>query len=75
MSSVYVYDEVGEQWQSAAPLPQPLSDHRCIVLNCQGLVCGGLTDNVMLCVRFFQDKELPAERVETVLLIRWSLLD
>ena len=42
---MYVYDEASGQWQSAAPLPQSLSSHRCTVMKCQGLVCGGVSGN------------------------------
>ena len=51
VSSVYVYDEAAKQWQSAPPLPQALSPSSCTVLNCQGLVCGGLTASNVFSVR------------------------
>ena len=50
---VYVYDEDSQQWQSAVSLPQALQGHRCVVLNCQGLVCGGFTANGVLSLRPF----------------------
>ena len=53
VNRVYVYDEASAQWQSATPLPQPLYWHKCAVLNCQGLVCGGATVNYVLSVRSF----------------------
>ena len=57
-----MYDEASEQWQSAAPLPQPLGDHRCTVLNCQGLVCGGITANYdVLSVCLFRHQEFLQE--------------
>ena len=54
VSNVYVYDETSERWQSAPSLPQPLYEHRCAVLNCQGLVCGDGTVNGVLSIRPFQ---------------------
>ena len=47
VSDVYVYDETSGQWQPTTPLPQPLVDHKCVVLNCQGLVCGGFTADIV----------------------------
>ena len=69
VSSVYVYDEASEQWHSAPPLPQALFLHRCTVLNCQGLVCGGFTANGVLSFRSFQHNELSVGLVEAVLLV------
>ena len=48
-----MYDEASGQWQAATPLPQALSSPGCTVLNCLGLVCGGVTANDVLSVRLF----------------------
>ena len=75
VSNVYVYDEASQQWQSAESLPQALFDHRCTVLNCQGLVCGGFTANRVLYFLFLLAPRILAEPVEAVLLVRWPHVD
>ena len=43
--SVYVYSS--GSWTPATPLPEPRAQLMCTVLDCQGLICGGITATVV----------------------------
>ena len=76
VSDVYVYDEASGQWQATTPLPRPLVVPSCTVLNCQGLVCGGLTIGFVLYVHFSKQREFFTEAsVEAVLFVRRTRMD